>query len=171
VQSDPIGFASGPLSIYGYVEQNSFNYNDATGLSVALDGSVHSMTSATNYGGVISGVIVGVSAVTGGILANLRMAGQSDNVPMVIFQDPQGPGDCSAAFHKRLQDRIDVLKDTPHSCSGNTDPFTRLSRAHTAGQLWVVRSLINNICYRGGDPTHQKAAADARRAQMRCLGF
>ncbi|MCT4554447.1 MAG: RHS repeat-associated core domain-containing protein [Pelagimonas sp.] len=38
LQSDPIGFSSGTLNIYGYVSGNTYNREDPTGLSETLQG-------------------------------------------------------------------------------------------------------------------------------------
>lgn len=168
LQSDPIGFIGGLANIYSYTMANTFNADDPSGLNQTFEGAGVSAVGASNMGGATAPIIVGVTAVVGKILGELN---PGTNLPMVIHGDPGGPRDCTEAFHKKVQDRIDKLDRLPHSCNGQTGPFTRLFHANTAGQLWAMRSIMNNLCYRGGDPGHQAAAQAARRAQLRCLGF
>ncbi|WP_227288060.1 RHS repeat-associated core domain-containing protein [Boseongicola sp. H5] len=66
LQRDPIGFASGDLNLYAYVENDPYNFTDPSGL---VEGSVTTARSAgmsSGLGGIFSGVL--------GLANNIRTA-------------------------------------------------------------------------------------------------
>ncbi|MEL7092551.1 MAG: RHS repeat-associated core domain-containing protein [Pseudomonadota bacterium] len=174
LQSDPISFASGNHSFYKYVENSPFGGTDPSGLkTVGFLGPA--VAGATNLGGVTAPVFVGAIGLAAAISNALRDV-NVPNLPATIpgqgaTPDLPPPGDCNRRFHNGMQAQIDRLMKQPHSCNNDTQLFARMFRAHTASRIWVLRSFLNNVCFRGGNLGHRKAAQAAKRAWEKCLGY
>lgn len=170
IQSDPIGFVSKSLNVYGYVHGNPTRFVDPNGLTTSSTNLVarKNFTTPLNKG-IVSQVGGRAWGLVGGILQALARHSQvirqvrSDRygVARVSFEGLPPPGDCRPQDQESLQSRVDRAKDEASrygKCLPVHGPAERALRYRAWSELAEARTRINNICFRGGNAGHQDAA-------------
>ncbi|HEV3037094.1 MAG TPA: hypothetical protein VHA33_04840 [Candidatus Angelobacter sp.] len=84
------------------------------------------------------------------------------------------PGDCTKERHRYLQDQINnACKTVPMSCDKSfsfpDDCGIVLENIRRFQKCIEARQLINNECFRGGDPTHNEEILGRSKGLARCI--
>lgn len=90
------------------------------------------------------------------------------NVAVVAGASLMPPGDCTYAEHRTLQDEVDRACDRNTRCTQNDSCPTIWERIQFNAECIRARSTINTRCFRGGDPGHTEALANAVAALGNC---
>ncbi len=172
VQSDPIGFAGGTLSIYQYTQSDPVNLDDSSGLTTAdmYIGTGVSAGSATAGG---YGMFAAINPAVGNILHVMRNA--TKFLPVVVVgssaPDMPPPGDCSKEFVAKIRKNAKRIADQGMSCKGipKSAIVERSLRGGRAAQVWFWRDFLNKVCFRGSNPGHRGEAERARQNMIECF--
>lgn len=110
-------------------------------------------------------VRVGLGAVFAMAIAVGLLLAESAFTQLYI---PPPPGDCDPALHSFLQAEVDVECSVPRSCKGTDDCSTLVLKRAQRKICRDARVTINQLCFRGGDPTHRDEVDKEERGIRRC---
>lgn len=158
VQSDPIGFGGGAPNIYGYVSGNPYHFSDRQGLSQVAD---FGNTSGIVVGGAKSGGFqIGTSVLqfAGRLSRSMRDLSKIHAAPGSLAGTGPPNGDCTPKQHRDLEDQKDRAEELAKSCHPKDSVRVLSMNSGNLAQLRFIRTQIMELCFRGGDQGHQKAA-------------
>lgn len=170
LQTDPIGFAGGSLSLHTYVNNNTFGSMDPTGLSPSAsyaNSLPHQIANTTT-----SNTLVSVGAI--GLAGNINAA-LSAYRPFAVSVTPTGivskpPGVCPSDVYDRLSAEVKKWKT-----SGCTNPIPQmrmvnLRRLQKFSRLAKARAVLAAVCFPGytGPGDHKGAVQDAIAGMLNC---
>ncbi len=187
VQSDPIGFQSGTLSIYNYVVSNPFSFTDPSGLVSTGTYARRSPTDLANSIGGVTYVTVGALNAGAAVVETISTLSIGDfGAGWIDPKDgksgrfaPTGTGFCSARRHAALQAAVNKWKGVKRACkpipaikfgtyAGTIMRVENLRKMRYNSRLAIARATINAACYGGGDAGHQKTVKEAMAAMNKC---
>ena len=124
---------------------------------------------------VVPGVPAGASKAARAAKAAQKATKRRKNTKAVKKKKHKGqkevnPGDCTKARHRKLQNRVDFHKKQP-GCKGDMSCSELKRNYQYKRKLVSARTIINNVCFRGGDDIHIKALKEAQRAVKNCVKF
>ncbi|NSX56922.1 hypothetical protein HRQ87_19255 [Sulfitobacter sp. 1151] len=178
VQSDPIGFAAGQLSIYSFVANNPTKWTDPTGLMASME--ERAMFAKDSAQGVGSSTRTGVAALNvagyiNALLAKIPLNSGRYNTPGAGYNRGR-PGDCTLLELNTLT----MLRDSipkracrpPARIADPNDRFVtrgiNLAKMRGFSRRALLQAQINAQCFRGGDAGHRAAVAREIAAMDNC---
>ena len=166
INEDPIGFEGGDSNLYRYVKNNSINFVDSNGLSMAGVLTLGGFAAAAD-GPIPVGDLIGLGIIIVGgtvyLIKNLQEEKEKDCLAP--------PGDCTSGVHRRLQDEVDNKCKSGIGCKGTDTKETLREKIIKHQQCISARNKINNKCFRGGDDTHNIELEKHIRGLIRCYEF
>jgi RHS repeat-associated protein len=182
VQSDPIGFGSGTLAIYGYVDGNTFNYADPIGLISFADNTVNMGMSSASSAIPTWQVSSGLATMTGKLLQGVTTVTALVKIYDASTGYPNGqePNNCdnknSAAgkARARLRAAYKPLETMKRGCGGlkwsvASEAMERLIRARRGYKLVALRKLEMALCHDGGNHSHRGHVDQALETAKQCM--
>lgn len=96
-------------------------------------------------------------------------ADEAEDVYSPVEESPKPPGECTKERHRKLQDDVNSkCKRLPRGCTPDMNCRQLRRNWYRNERCARARDLINNECFKGGDPGHTGAAAAAWRAAQNC---
>ena len=182
LQSDPLGFSSGTLAIYGYVDQNTFTFADPSGLVVTLDMAQNSSTSAAGASVPVWQIGAGLASTVSRLLNGLRSVSSLIKTYNAAAGFPPGkePDHCDEkgttayTVRRQLRKAYKPLESMKRRCQGLTwdtasDVMERMTRARRGYKLAALRKLELALCHDGGDTIHRGHTQEAIEVAKACM--
>lgn len=178
LQSDPIGFVSGTLSLYTMVDNKTFNLSDPTGLSPTWEfGQIQGRSEANGVAAVTTIGMAAISRIADAFAAVRTGPGN----PVPGSGGGAAEGFCGAAQLKSMNGAINQANSEmlgqcqmlPRNIQGHPAARTRMNMINLKKMqrycaLVLARHAINEICFEGGNAGHIKARNDALKGMRNC---
>ncbi|WP_166652706.1 PKD domain-containing protein [Pelagimonas phthalicica] len=152
LQRDPIGFASGTLNTYSYVNGDPFNYTDPSGLVISADNAVRTVA---GVGMVLSALAILqpawelINDASKALILEMQKSGANgspDDYPGYGdngYRDPDG-SKCAAAIA-----RVKAAKTRARKCKLTLTKPQNIINLYTMIELGAARAQRDSVCTNG----------------------
>lgn len=186
IQNDPIGFAAGQLSLYGYVGADPFGWSDPSGATANKEYSrIHGKGGAN---GIMATTKIFKAAIDH-LFRSLEVFHGSLSTDEL--RDSKGRKYTASCDHNQLSDYTSSVNDSkggpgtgknsPRACMAMPIRASdrtiiavnhiNLRRMQRWQRLYMARYTREKMCFNGGNENHKKEYKEAMKHMQKCWGF